>query len=225
MRILVLEDSVDLARLVTEGLKTAGYLADHVSTVADGRHALTLGHYALVILDLGLPDADGLTLLRELRQAKDSIPVLVLTARLSVADRVEGLRAGADDYLAKPFAFEELLARIEALLRRPRQIAGATLSIANLSLDTRNRQAYVDDKPITLHLREIFVLEILLRRKGRVVPKNVFEEQLFGLSGDGSPNAVEVYVYRLRKQLSDHGAKIKVQTVRGVGYFISEEGS
>jgi DNA-binding response OmpR family regulator len=225
MRILLIEDSADLARLVMGGLKKAGYLADHVSTVGDGRHVMSLSRYAIVILDLGLPDADGLTLLREIRQAKDSIPVLILTARVSVADRVEGLRTGADDYLAKPFAFEELLARIEALRRRPRQMARTMLSSANLSLDTSNRQACVDDEPIVLNSREVAVLEILLRRKGRVVPKNIFEDQLFGLSGDGSPNAVEVYVYRLRKQLSDHGAKVKVHTIRGVGYLISEAGS
>ena len=225
MRILIVEDNADLALLVTAGLKTAGYLADHVSTVADGRRALTLNRYDLLILDLGLPDADGLTLLRDIRQAQDSIPALVLTARAGVADRVEGLRSGADDYLAKPFAFEELLARIEALLRRARQMTDAILFISNLSLDTSNRQAFVDEKPIALNLREISVLEILLRRKDRVVPKNMFEDKLFGLSGDGSPNAVEVYVYRLRKQLSDHGAKVKVNTVRGVGYLISEAGS
>jgi two-component system response regulator TctD len=224
MRILIIEDSVDLARLVSEGLKKAGYEADHVASVAGGRQALALSRFDLVILDLGLPDADGLTLLREIRQAKDSIPVLVLTARVSIADRVEGLRTGADDYLAKPFAFEELLARIEALLRRPRQMAAATLSSANLSLDTGNRQAFVDNEPIALNLREVSVLEILLRSKGRVVPKNIFEDQLFGPSGDGSPNAVEVYVYRLRKQLSDYGAKVKVHTVRGVGYLIAEAG-
>jgi two-component system response regulator TctD len=222
LRILLVEDNSELAALIMSGLRSSGYLADHMASAADGRHALRLGQYSLLVLDLGLPDADGLTLLRELRQANDAVPVLILTARSGVSDRVEGLRAGADDYLAKPFAFEELLARIEALQRRPRQLADTMLSIANLKLDVPNRQAFVDQEPITLNAREISVLELLLRRKGRVVPKQVFEDQLFGLSGDGSPNAVEVYVYRLRKQLVDHGATVKVHTVRGVGYLISE---
>lgn len=224
LRILLVEDNAELAALIMSGLRSAGYLADHMATAADGEHARRLGQYSLLILDLGLPDADGLSLLRDIRQANDAVPVLILTARSGVSDRVEGLRAGADDYLAKPFAFEELLARIEALQRRPRQLADTMLFIANLKLDVPNRQAFVDQQPITLNAREISVLELLLRRKGRVVPKQVFEDQLFGLSGDGSPNAVEVYVYRLRKQLVDHGATVKVHTVRGVGYLISEAG-
>jgi len=207
---------------VAEGLKSSGYVTDRVTTAADARHLLLVARYAAVILDLGLPDADGLAVLREIRDGRDGIPVLVLTARAGVHDRVAGLRAGADDYLIKPFAFEELLARLEALLRRPRQLAGAMLSVANLTFDTENKQAFIDDEPQVLSARESAVLEILLRRKGRVVPKKTVEDQLFGLGGEVSSNAVEVYVHRLRKQLVDCGAKAQIHTIRGVGYLIAE---
>jgi len=222
MRVLVIEDNEQLAGLVAEGLKAAGYTADHVATASDATHVLATTRYAAVILDLGLPDADGLSVLRDIRHRKDAIPVLVLTARAGVHDRVEGLRSGADDYLIKPFAFEELLARLEALLRRPRQMLGLLLSIANLALDTESRQAFIDERPELLSAREIAVLEILLRRKGRVVPKKMVEDQLFGVAGEVSSNAVEVYIHRLRKQLADRGAKVQIHTIRGVGYMIAE---
>lgn len=222
MRVLVVEDNEELAKLIVQGLKTAGYTADCVSTAADARHVLATTGYAAIVLDLGLPDADGLTVLREIRSQKDAIPVLVLTARAGVHDRVEGLRTGADDYLVKPFAFEELVARLEALLRRPRQMLGISLSVANLSLDTDSRQVFIDGEPQILSARESAVLEILMRRKGRVVPKKIVEDQLFGLSGDVSSNAVEVYVHRLRKQLADRKANVQIHTIRGVGYMIGE---
>jgi DNA-binding response OmpR family regulator len=222
MRVLVIEDNEQLAGLVAEGLKAAGYTADHVATASDATHVLATTRYAAVILDLGLPDADGLSVLRDIRHRKDAIPVLVLTARAGVHDRVEGLRSGADDYLIKPFAFEELLARLEALLRRPRQMLGLLLSIANLTLDTESRQAFIDERPELLSAREIAVLEILLRRKGRVVPKKMVEDQLFGVAGEVSSNAIEVYIHRLRKQLADRGAKVQIHTIRGVGYMIAE---
>jgi DNA-binding response OmpR family regulator len=222
MRVLVVEDNEELAGLIAEGLKAAGYEADRVTTAADARHVLATTRYAAIILDLGLPDADGLAVLREMRDRKDAIPVLVLTARAGVHDRVAGLRAGADDYLIKPFAFEELLARLEALLRRPRQLMGIVLSVANLTFDTESRQAFINDAPQILSAREIAVLEILLRRKGRVVPKKTVEDQLFGLGGEVSSNAVEVYVHRLRKQLFDRGAKAQIHTIRGVGYMLAD---
>jgi two-component system response regulator TctD len=222
MRILIVEDNAELAGLIVEGLRAAGYVTDRVMTAADARHVLAAVRYGAIILDLGLPDDDGLAVLRDLRSRKDAIPVLVLTARAGVHDRVAGLRAGADDYLIKPFAFEELLARLEALLRRPRQMIDTVLSVANLTFDTEGKQAFIDDEPQVLSARESAVLEILLRRKGRVVPKKTVEDQLFGLGGEGSANAVEVYVHRLRKQLVDGGATAQIHTIRGVGYMISE---
>jgi two-component system response regulator TctD len=222
MRLLIVEDNEDLAQLLVKGLKGAGFDADSLSGAADARVALDTMQYAGIILDLGLADGDGLTLLRALRQSKNPIPVLVLTARGGLQDRVSGLRSGADDYLVKPFAFEELVARLEALLRRPGQFLGHTLSVGNLIFDTERRQAFVDNQPQTLSAREAAVLELLLRSKGRVVTKKHVEDHIFGLSGEVGSNAVEVYIHRLRKQLSESGAKVQIHTMRGIGYLISE---
>jgi DNA-binding response OmpR family regulator len=223
MRLLIVEDNEELAELLAEGLQTAGYESDVLSTVEDARVVLSTTHYAALILDLGLPDGDGLSLLREIRNRNNSIPVLVLTARGGLNDRIHGLRSGADDYLVKPFAFEELVARLEAQLRRPGQILGSALRLANLEFDSRNRQAAINDEPQVLSARETAVLELLMHSKGRVVSKKQVEDHIFGLSGDIASNAVEVYVHRLRKQLSEKGAKVQIHTIRGVGYLIAEE--
>jgi DNA-binding response OmpR family regulator len=223
MRLLIVEDNEELAELLAKGLQTAGYQADILSTIEEAKSILGKTSYAALILDLGLPDGDGLELLRELRQRNNPIPVLVLTARGGLHDRVHGLRSGADDYLVKPFALEELIARLEAQLRRPGHLLDSNLRIANLEFDTRNRQASIDDQPQLFSAREIAVLELLMRSKGRVVSKKQVEDHIFGHSGDIASNAVEVYVHRLRKQLSERGAKVQVHTIRGVGYLIAEE--
>jgi two-component system response regulator TctD len=221
MRLLVVEDNQQLAEGLTHGLQAAGYDTDCLATSSEARAALTTTRYAALILDLGLPDGDGLSILREIRHRKDPLPVLVLTARGGVHDRVTGLRSGADDYLVKPFDFEELLARLEALLRRPGQLLGRSLQVGNVAFDTESRQAFIDDKPQVFSARETAVLELLMRRKDRVVSKKLVEDQIFGLSGEVASNAVEVYVHRLRKQLSEHGAKVVIHTVRGIGYLIA----
>jgi DNA-binding response OmpR family regulator len=223
MRLLVIEDNEELAQLLTQSLRAAGYETDVLTTAAEARVAVTTTRYAALILDLGLPDGDGLAILREIRHQKDPTPILVLTARGGLQDRVTGLRSGADDYLVKPFAFEELAARLEALLRRPGQLLGRSLQVANLAFDTESRQVFIDDDPHVLSARESAVLEVLMRRKDRVVPKKLVEDQIFGLSGEVASNAVEVYVHRLRKQLSERGAKVQIHTIRGVGYLIAEE--
>jgi len=223
MRLLVIEDNVVLSELLAKGLGTAGHETDLLGTAGEANAALITTSYAAVILDLGLPDGDGLSILKELRHRKDPTPVLVLTARGGLQDRVSGLRSGADDYLVKPFALEELVARLEALLRRPGQQLGSSLQIANLGFDLRSRQASIDDQPQVLSSRETAVLELLMRSKGRVVSKKQVEDHIFGLSGEVASNAVEVYVHRLRKQLFDKGAKVQIHTIRGVGYLIAEE--
>ncbi|MBR0751609.1 response regulator transcription factor [Bradyrhizobium jicamae] len=223
MRLLIVEDNVELSRLVASGLMAAGYAADIVGNVMEARDALRSVNYAAMILDLGLPDGDGLSVLSELRRKADPLPVLVLTARNGLQDRVSGLRTGADDYLAKPFALEELVARLEAILRRPGQLLGASLNLGNLVFDTESRQVFIDGEPRVLSARETSVLEILLRRQGRVVPKKNVEDHIFGLAGEVASNAVEVYVSRLRKQLAEFGAKTVIHTIRGVGYMMAEE--
>jgi DNA-binding response OmpR family regulator len=223
MRLLIVEDNEEFAALLATGLREAGYEADVLSTLADASAVLDTTFYAALILDLGLPDGDGLSLLREIRQRNNPIPALVLTARGGLQDRIHGLRSGADDYLVKPFALEELIARLEAQLRRPGQLLGNTLRVANLEFDTRNRQASIDEQPQLLSARETAVLELLMRSKGRVVSKKQVEDHIFGYSEDVASNAVEVYVHRLRKQLAERGAKVAVHTIRGVGYLIAEE--
>jgi DNA-binding response OmpR family regulator len=223
MRILIVEDNQQLADLLAKGLRTAQYDVDVLTTAAEGLDALSIVSYAALILDLGLPDGDGLSVLRELRHRKDPLPVLVLTARGGLNDRIIGLRSGADDYLVKPFALEELIARLEAQMRRPGQMLGNALRIANLEFDSRNRQATIDDEPQILSSRETAVLELLMRSKGRVVSKKQVEDHIFGLSGEVASNAIEVYIHRLRKQLSERGAKVQIHTIRGVGYLIGEE--
>ena len=220
MRLLIVEDNMQLSQLLAKGLQSAGYETDLLATAAEATAALITTSYAAVILDLGLPDGDGLSILRELRHRRDPVPVLVLTARGGLQDRVNGLRSGADDYLVKPFALEELVARLEAQLRRPGQQLGSSLQVANLGFDLRNRQASIDGEPQQLSSRETAVLELLMRSKGRVVSKKQVEDHIFGLSGEVGSNAVEVYVHRLRRQLSDKGAKVRIHTIRGVGYSV-----
>ncbi len=223
MRLLVVEDNEELGQLLAKGLQAAGFDVDVLTNVSDAKTVLETTRYAALILDLSLPDGDGLSILRDLRHRRDPIPVLILTARGGVPDRISGLRSGADDYLVKPFAFGELVARLEALLRRPGQLLGSSLRLANVVFDTESRQAFIDENPQTLSARESAVLELLMRRKGNVVSKRLVEDQIFGLAGDVSSNAVEVYVHRLRKQLADCGAKVKINTIRGVGYVMTED--
>jgi two-component system response regulator TctD len=225
MRVLVVEDNKELANLLAGGLRTAGFDVDLLGTMDEARAVLGYMRYAALILDLGLPDGDGLSIVHQLRRRNDPIPVLVLTARGGVHDRVTGLHAGADDYLVKPFAFEELVARLHALLRRPGQLLGKSLRVANVVLDTESRQIFIDGRPQVLSARETAVLELLMRRAGNVVSKKLVEDQIFGLEGDVASNAVEVYVHRLRKALADRKAKANIQTIRGVGYVLLEDGT
>jgi DNA-binding response OmpR family regulator len=222
MRILVVEDNDELAKLLVRGLEAAAFSADLASTAADAEAALKTVRYAAIVLDLGLPDRDGVSVLKDLRGRKDATPVLVLTARSGVHDRVAGLKAGADDYLVKPFAFEELIARLQALLRRPGDMLGRVLQISNLAFDTEARQVFVDNEPQVLSAQELALLEILMRRGGKVVSKRHMEDHLFGLMSEVGPNAVEVSVHRLRKRLGKLHARVDVHTIRGVGYLLGE---
>jgi two-component system response regulator TctD len=222
MRLLIVEDNDRLAGLIGDGLKTAGFDSDRASSLMGAQDALSASGYSAIILDLGLPDGDGRSLVADLRTRGDSTPVLMLTARGTVDEKVSGLGSGADDYLVKPFAFEELIARLRALLRRPSSYLGNLLEAGNVSFDSGAQQAFVGGEPQSFSARELALLEMLLRRPGRVVPKRLAEDQLFGPSEDVRSNAVEVYMHRLRKQLADAGATVEVHTVRGVGYILTE---
>jgi DNA-binding response OmpR family regulator len=221
MRLLLIEDNAQLADLLAQQLAPRGFSADFARTGREGLEMLQLVSYAAVVLDLGLPDIDGLTVLRRLRERDTALPVLILTARGQVSDRVTGLDAGADDYLVKPFAFEEMIARLNVLLRRQGQAGKDRLEFGNISFDTRHRQVEVDGEPQLLSAQELTLLEVLLRRSGRVVPKRHLDDQLFGLSAEVGPNAVEVAVYRLRKRLERARAAVEIHTIRGVGYMLA----
>jgi DNA-binding response OmpR family regulator len=176
--------------------------------------------YDAVILDLGLPDGDGLVLLRDMRAQGNAVPVLVLTARDAVEHRVAGLDTGADDYLIKPFAMSEVIARIKALLRRPEGALGALLKSGNIAFDTIGRDLRVGETVLVLPRRESAILEHLMRRAGRVVPKTVLEEKLYGIDDELGSNAIPVHVHHLRRKLMDRGATVEIHTVRGVGYLL-----
>ena len=220
MRLLIIEDSLELAEALATAFARRGIAADRAASAGDAELMLQAAHYAAAILDLSLPDEDGLAVLRRLRAREDTLPVLILTARGSVQQRIDGLNSGADDYLVKPFDFDELQARLDAVLRRPAGFLGRVLEAGALSLDLETREVSLDGVPIALSLRETELLELLLRRPGRVVPKRVAEDQLFGIEDALGSNAIEVYVHRLRRRLEQNGAPHKIETVRGVGYML-----
>jgi DNA-binding response OmpR family regulator len=220
MRVLLVEDNERLSSLMRGGLARAGFTVDAFASLTDADAAVATVDYDLILLDLGLPDGDGLHWLKQLRRSKQGIPVLVATARGGLTDRVAGLDTGADDYLVKPFEMDELLARCRALLRRPGACLSTVLSTGNLTLDTASRQVAVAGNPIDVPRREADLLEVLLRRSGQVVPRTVLEERLYGFDDDVTPNALEAHVSRLRRRLTDAAADVTVHTVRGVGYLL-----
>ena len=223
MRVLIVEDNRAFAELVAKRLAQSGFDSDQAINVEQAERAIKSVDYAAIVLDLGLPDQDGLVLLRNLRSRNDVTPVLITTARHALEDRVKGLREGADDYLAKPFSVDELVARLQAVLRRPGKLLGHALAAGNVSLDGENHQVNVGARVLTMRLRETLVLEILMRHMGNVVPRHYFEDQLFGLEGEQESNTVDVYVHRLRRQLEEAGATVKVHTIRGVGYMLFDD--
>jgi DNA-binding response OmpR family regulator len=221
MRLLLVEDEPRISELIKTALERAEFVVDTVRVRADAREALANTPYDAAILDLGLPDGDGLTLLAELRPG-NHIPILILTARDAVEHRVLGLDAGADDYLVKPFAMSELIARTKALLRRPGAALGTTLTAGNIVFDTIGRDVSVAGIPLQLPRRESAILEHLLRRQGRVVPKSVLEDKLYGIDSELESNAVPVHVHHLRRKLQDARASAEIHTVRGIGYLLVE---
>ncbi len=222
MRLLVIEDEPELSRLLHDALARAGFAVDRAENVAATHDHLRVAQYDALILDLGLPDGDGLELLQALRRTGCTLPVLILTARDAPEDRVVGLDTGADDYLVKPFHMPEVISRVRALLRRPNAALGVRLQLGNLTLDTVSRSTLIADAPIVLSARETALLELLLRRQGGVVTREAIEESLYGFDTTLGSNAMEVLVHRLRRKLQEAGATPLVHTLRGVGYMLTD---
>ncbi len=220
MRILIAEDDPVLADGLIRSLRAASYAVDNAGDGGEADHMLAAQNYDLVILDLGLPKLDGFEVLRRLRRRSSRVPVLVLTARDALDDRVKGLDIGADDYLTKPFDLPELEARVRALIRRGQSGGGSLVTHGALAIDTTGRRATLNGEPLELSARELGVLEVLTLRSGRVVNKEQLAEQLYGWDEEVGANAIEVYVHRLRKKLEPFG--VTIRTIRGLGYLLEK---
>jgi two-component system OmpR family response regulator len=218
MRILVIEDDAILADGLAHSLRSLGHAVDCMSTGDAADRALSAQEYDFVILDIELPALDGFEVLRRLRRRKSNVPVLILTARDSVHDRIQGLDLGADDYITKPFEMGELEARMRALARRARGIAQNEISLGRLVVDLKGRRALLNGTAVDFSARELAVLEILASRAGRVVSKDALMNSLYQWDEDVSPNAIEIYVHRVRRKLGDCG--ITIRTIRGLGYLL-----
>ena len=219
MRLLLVEDDRMIGDSLRAALRLEGYAVDWVRDATAAQATLSSERFDLVLLDLGLPKGDGLEVLRALRQRQDSTPVIVLTARDGVGDRVAGLDAGADDYLVKPFELDELNARIRAVLRRHSGRAQPVLRHGGVTLDPATRQVTRDGAPVLLSAREFAVLEALMQRPGALLSRAQLEDRLYGWGEEIESNAVSVYIHQLRRKL---GAEL-IQNVRGVGYFVSDK--
>lgn len=220
MRILLVEDDRMLSDAITRAMTQSAHVVDVSYSGEEADRALATYDYGLVLLDIGLPNIDGFEVLKRLRNRRNPVPVLVLTVRDAIEDRIIGLDLGADDYLAKPFHLSELEARVRALIRRAHASASSELVHGRLRLDMAGRRLFCDDAPIDLSARELAVIELLLLKEGKVVTKQQIIDHLYGWEDASNSNAIEVFVYRLRKKLEPSGADIR--TVRGMGYLIEK---
>lgn len=218
VKILLAEDDMVLGDGIQTALQHSGYKIEWVTRGDDADHLLSINQYDLVILDLGLPGLDGLDVLRNARQRRMTSPIIVLTARESLEDRVRGLDFGADDYLIKPFDLPELEARLRALVRRGYNGNQSGIMLGSLYFDLAGRRVYVSEQPVSLSSREMTLLETLLLRTGHVVSKESLLENLYGFDEEVGENAIEVYIHRLRKKL-EHGG-LNIRTIRGLGYMV-----
>jgi DNA-binding response OmpR family regulator len=222
MRLLLVEDNDRLAHFLKKGLDVEGFAVDHVGLIDEAEAALAAMRFDAILLDLGLPDGDGIDLLRRLRAKGDITPILVTTARGDLGDRLKGLDGGADDYLIKPFEIAELAARLRALLRRPGAVMSREIELGNLRFDAESRTATVEGRALALGRRETDLLEALIRRSGRAIAKSALEDTIYGLVGEVEPNALEVLVSRLRRRLAEAGATAQIHTLRGIGYLMAD---
>jgi two-component system OmpR family response regulator len=224
MRILLVEDDRKIASFVIKGLKEAGFAVDHAIDGEDGLHQALIAPYDAAIIDIMLPKLDGLQLIEELRRRKMNTPVLILSAKRSVDDRVKGLQKGGDDYLTKPFAFTELLARVQALIRRTHGSGDPTsLMVRDLSMDLLSRKVLRSGKQLDLQPREFSLLEYLMRNAGQVVSKTMIMEHVWDYHFDPETNVVEARICRLRDKIDKGFDKKLIHTIRGVGYVLRED--
>lgn len=223
MRLLLVEDSPQLADATARGLREHGHAVDLARTLADARRLVRLEPYDAILLDLGLPDGNGMDLLDELRRATVAIPVLVLTARDALDDRITGLDHGADDYLVKPFALEELVARLRAVWRRSVEYRPDDLTVDTLRLDLAARRAWRGGRELTLTTTEFSLLEFLVRHAGEVVGRARISEKVWDANYDPASNIIDVYVARLRKKVDGPDDRPLLRTIRGAGYSLAAE--
>jgi DNA-binding response OmpR family regulator len=223
MRILLIEDDRKAGRLLARGLQEEGFVVDVAASAEDGDERIYATEYDLLILDWLLPGKDGIALCRELRQRNKQIPIFMLTARDGLADRVAGLNTGADDYLTKPFAFDELLARIRALLRRSDLARPLILTVGELALDPQKQTAARGAATLKLTRKEFAILELLMRKAGEVVSRARLAERVWEIDAIGSDNLIDVHISNLRRKIDTPGAPSIIQTVRGRGFLVEEE--
>jgi DNA-binding response OmpR family regulator len=220
MRVLLVEDEPEMAVALRGALTRYDLIVDHVPTLAEAEEAIARNVHDAVLLDRRLPDGDGLTLIPKLRGRGIAAPIIVLTARSDLADRIAGLDIGADDYLAKPFAVEELLARLRAVWRRPSLPSIDVAHAGGLSFDFGHREASIEGRALELPRRELLVLECLMRRVGRVVQRSALEEAVYSFDDEIQSNALDTHVSRLRQKLAAAGAGIEIHGIRGIGYLL-----
>ena len=223
MKALLIEDNPELRSMISSHLAAGGFIVDALASGDQARAALTASTYDILLLDLGLPDCDGLNLVTEFAHRSGTPPIIVITARDSLSSRLAGLHAGADDYLVKPFDLLELQARVHAVLRRPRERNTGTLACGDVKLDLVSREGFVGSRAMMLARREAAMLEVLLRAEGRTVVRDVLEERLYSFNEPVTPNAIEAVVSRLRRKLEMLDSKTRIQTKRGIGYRISDD--
>lgn len=222
MRLLLVEDEPDMAALLRSVLEKHDFVTDSASSIEIAIEAIETIAHDLVLLDRQLGDGDGATLIAYLRKRRPNVPIVILSARGTAEDRVEGLNLGADDYIAKPFVINELVARLRAVLRRPTQLAAKRLEVGNLSFDLNQAEVFIDGVRLDLPRKEYLVLESLMRRAGRTVRRSVLEEEVYGSDDEIQSNSLEAHISRLRRKLSEAGALVTIQPVRGVGYFLKQ---
>jgi two-component system, OmpR family, response regulator len=221
VRILVVEDDEKIAFFITKGLKQAGFAVDYAGNGEDGLHIALTEQYDAAIIDIMLPKLDGLSLIEKIRQEKVNVPVIILSAKRSVDERVRGLQTGGDDYLTKPFAFSELLARVQALIRRGSNVVEpTTITVGDVSIDLLTRKVVRSGEKIALQSREFALLEYLMRNAGRIISKTMIIDHVWGYNFEPQTNVVDVLVCRLRNKVDRDFEKAMIHTIRGAGYVL-----